>query len=321
MSDIQKVPFHFSRAERYRTIYRALPYIFSQGVRKSFRSTPQAHASTAGLTHPEFCRAVHDVYCDMFLHGYRQSTGYRVDRSTGLAVVLFAVLMYVFDDEFEKRRERHAGLAADAIIESPGVAEIWDALGTYLDAMGRGEEILQHILKNFFAANFDNYCCYVQEAERAGSFAAVKRMVEFDSGKVLSTVYDVIRLFNGHPVHRPCAEEFHDLGMAGKFLDDMADYADDVKSRSPNLLDALAAEQPREFAMARSAIAVGEPITMQWWRYHCPTTFEQYMLWTFRYYDNVKTSTLRLPLDVFLTLLGTRKFWTVSTVRASRREN
>jgi hypothetical protein len=320
-SDAMRVHLRFSRSDRYRTICRTLPYIFNQAVRKSFRSTPQAHASTAGLAHPEFRRVVHDVYCDMFLRGYRQSTGYHVDRSTGLAVVLFAVFMYVFDDEFEERRRCDANTDLEAIIESPDVGEIWDTIRAYLRAMGRSDEIRQHIMSDFFAAGFDDYRRDIRDAETGGDFLVTKRVVEFDSAAVLGTVYNVIRLFNGHPFHQRCAEEFSNLGMAGKFLDDMADYADDVQSRNPNLLDALAAEQPGELATARSALAVGEPITMQWWRKHCPTTFERYFIWTFRYYDRVKAPALRLPLDVYLMLLGTRKFWTVSTVRASRRRS
>jgi len=229
--------------------------------------------------------------------------------------------MYVFDDEFEERCRRDAVTDAEAIIESPGVAEIWDTMGAYLRAMGRSEEIRQYIMTDFFAAGLDGYRRAIRDAETSRDFFATKRLVEFDSAKVLGTAYNLIRLFNGHSFHQSCADEFRNLGMAGKFLDDMADYADDVQSGNPNLLDALAAEQPAEFAAARSALAVGEPITMQWWRNHCPTTFERYFLWTFRYYDRVKAPALRLPLDVLLMLLGTRKFWTVSTVRASRRKS
>jgi hypothetical protein len=315
------VDSRFSRHDRYRTICWTLPYIYKHAIRKSFRSTPQAHASTADLAHPEFRRVVHDVYCDMFLRGYRQSTGYPVDRSTGLVVVLFAVFMYVFDDEFEVRRRRDAVTDVEPIVESPGVAEIWDTLGAYLRAMGHGDEIRRYIMTDFFGAGFDGYRRDIKDAEASGGFPATVRLVEFDAGSVLHTVYHLIRLFNGHSFHQPCADEFRNLGMAGKFLDDMADYADDVQSGNPNLLDALAAEQPAELAAARSALAVGELLTMRWWREHCPATYERYLLRTFGYYDQVNAPALRLPLDIYLTLLRGRRFWTVSTVRASRRKD
>lgn len=308
----------FSRFERYRTIFRTLPYIYSQAVRRSFRSIPQAQASTAGLDHPEFRRIVHDLYCDMFLRGYGQSTGYSTDRSTGLVVVLFAVFMYVFDDEFEERRRRGHATELEAIMESSGVAKIWDALGVYLKTMERDDAIRQYIVEDFFSTGFDDYRNNVRHAQTTADFDATKRLVEFDSATVLVTVYHLIRLFNGHPFHNSCAEEFRNLGMAGKFLDDMADYADDVQSRNPNLLHAIAAENPREFANARSALATGDPVTMQWWREHCPLTFDRYFVCTSRYYHEVKAPALRLPLDIYLMLLATRKFWTVSTVRASR---
>ena len=96
-------PFSFSRGQRYRVIARCLPDVCRFGLRRSLRASRQARASTAGLACAEFHRRVHDVYCGMFVRGYRQATGYRVDRLTGLAVVLFATLMYVFDDELENR--------------------------------------------------------------------------------------------------------------------------------------------------------------------------------------------------------------------------
>jgi hypothetical protein len=309
----------FSWSDRYRTICLTLPYIFDHAVRKRFRATPQARLSTAALRHPEFHRVVHDVYCAMFLRGYRQSTGYRVDCSTGLVVVLFAVFMYVFDDEFEARRRRGASTDVEAIIEAPGVADIWATLGAYLRATGRDDEIRRYIVSDFFGAGFDDYCRDIGEAKAGGGLAATVRVVEFDSGEVLRTVYHLIRLFNGHPYHQPCAEEFRNLGLAGKFLDDMADYTADVESGSPNLLDALAAERPADLAAARSALAAGELVTMRWWREHCPATYERYLRWTFQYYDQVTAPKLRLPLDIYLALLRTRKFWTVSTVRASQR--
>ncbi len=272
MADIAR-RLRFSRTTRYRTIARTLPYIYRQAIRKSFRSSASARSSTAELEQPEFARSVHDLYCAMFLRGYRQSTGYPVDRSTGLLAVLYVVFIYLFDDEFEVRRRLGESTDAESIIA----------------------------------------------ASSGNDFNATCKVVEFDSGTILGTMYNLIRIFNRHSYHEQCAEEFRNLGMAGKFLDDVADYADDVEHLNPNLLDALAAERPADFALARSALAAGVPITLPWWRANCPVTFENYFRRTFDYYHQVNAPALRLPLDIYLMLLGTRRFWTVSTVRASRR--
>ncbi|MGW5151864.1 hypothetical protein [Rhodococcus koreensis] len=305
----------FSRWDRYRVIAAALPYIADHAFRKPFRTNPQARSSTTELDHPEFQRVVHDVYCAMFLRGYRESTGYRVDRATGLAAVLFAVFMYVFDDEFERRRRRGEATEVTAIIDSPSVAVIWKALNIYLNATGRDGAITRYIKEDFLGGGFDAYRRDIADAEASGGLAAIMRVVAYDSGEVLHTAYQVIRLFNGHPYHERCAQEFRNLGLAGKFLDDMADYAEDIGSGNPNLLDGFAAEQPDDLARARAALAADEPVTMHWWRERCPVTYERYLRHTGRHYDLVVAPRLRLPLDIYLMLLHSRRFWTVSTVR------
>jgi hypothetical protein len=316
---VSKQLLAFSRADRYRTIWRTLPYIVDQGFRKRFRSTAPARSATATLTHPEFRRVVHDVYCAMFLRGYAEATGLQVDRRTGLLVVLFAVLMYVFDDEFEVRRRAGAATDVQEILHSAEVAPIWGAMGAYLRCTGHDDRIRDHIIEDFFGRGFDQYQSDICDVEAGGGLAATRRVVEFDSGAVLLTAHHLIRMFNRHPHNSGCAEQFRNLGLAGKYLDDLADYTDDVTSGSPNLLDAHAAQRPSDLAAARAAVAAGEPVTREWWQQHCPVTYQRYLDETFGYYKRVTTPRLRLPLDIYLTLLHTRRFWSVSTVRASRR--
>jgi len=319
MSETMLRELRFSRLQRYRTIARVLPYVYQQALRKSFRSSPAARASTAELDQPEFGRLVHDLYCGMFLRGYRQSSGYPVDRATGLLTVLFTVFIYSFDDEFEVRRRRGDSTDGDVILAASGVADIWGTIGAYLDATGRDDEVRRSIKGVLLSADFDTYRRNTAKALAKNNFGVTRQVVDFDSGTVLGIMYDLIRIFNGHPYHEHCALEFRNLGLAGKFLDDMADYADDVRHENPNLLDALAATRAEEFASARSALASGTLITARWWRDNCPATFEEYFRWAFGHYNQVHAPALRLPLDVYLMLLGTRRFWTISTVRASRR--
>jgi hypothetical protein len=319
MSRTVPVDSWFTRSFRYRTLRRTLPYVANHLLRKPFRSSPEARASTAHLTSPEFHRVVHDLYCDMFLRGYRRVTGFPVEHSTGLVLVLFAVFIYAFDDEFEKRRLRGDGTEVEQILAAPAVLEVWEAIGAFLRATGRTDELRHHILTEFLGAGFDGYRRDVEEAATRGGFAVTVRLVEFDSGASLRTAYHLIRLFNRQPIHHPCADEFYHLGMAGKFLDDMADYVDDVRFGNPNLLHAMAAEDGSNASAARAALLAGEPITMRWWAQHCPATYQRYLRQTREHVDRVAAPDLRLPLDIYLTLLASRKFWTISTVRASRR--
>lgn len=248
------------------------------------------------------------MYCEMFLDGYRQVTSYSVSSETGLVLVLFMVFIFTFDQEFERARRLGDPPGYQAVIDMPRVAEIWNALADYLRAFGRDEEVLGH-LRSTFAEHYDDYRCYVAEASGRAEFVPTLRLVERDSGMTLQTVYEIIRIFNGHRPHPGCARQFFGLGMAGKFLDDMRDMVDDVGAGDPNLLYSIAAENHREQEVLEAAMREGESIDLWWWAENCPSTLESFCAHTFRYYDQVRATKLRLSLDICLCLLYSRRYW------------
>jgi len=225
--------------------------------------------------------------------------------------------MYTFDDEFEARKRRAASTDALDVIACPMVAEVWAGLGDFLESVGQTDLIQKHLLADFFGLPYERYSRQVGAGPSCATFPEVLKLVEFDSGTTLRMEYDIIRLFHGHPVRPEVSDEFFALGMAGKFLDDMGDYRKDVERGSPNLLHALVSEHESERLRAESALAAGESITMEWWSRNCEVTYSRYMRLTFDYYLRVQTPRLRLPLDVYLALLRTQRYWTISTVRAA----
>jgi len=299
--------FH-ARLQRYRTAGRLLPYVFRHIVSKPFRSSAQAREAAADLRSTEFRRPAHDMYCEMFLNGYRQATASPVDRSTGLALVLFMVFIFTFDQEFERARKLGAPPDYQALIDAPRVADVWNALRGYLRAFGRDQEILGHVFSTF-ARNYDDYRCCVAQAVRRGDFATTVGLAELDSGLTLQTIYEIIRLFNGHQYRPECARQFFALGMAGKFLDDIRDMVDDVAAGDPNLLYALTLANDQDQAALAAALRDGTRITMWWWSRNCRATLETYISHMYRYYDQVTDSELRLSLDVCVALLHSRRYW------------
>jgi hypothetical protein len=297
-----------TRASRYKTTWQLLPYALRHLTVKPFRSTAEAQHIGNRLENREYRRAAHDMYCEMFLDGYRETTSLRVSRATGLALVLFMIFIFTFDQEFE--RSRRLGDPPDylAILDTPRVAEVWGALAQYLHAFGRDDEVLAHLLYTF-STNYDDYCRCVSDAMVRPGFEATVRLVEYDSGRTLLTVYDIIRLFNGHRPHPRCASEFFALGMAGKFLDDLRDMVDDVVAGNPNLLHALTCENEEEKGMLEAALRNRVHITLGWWSRHCPISLESYFHYAFRYYDQVSSTKLRLTLDICLALLRSRLYW------------
>jgi hypothetical protein len=308
-----------TRGFRYRTAWGLLPYALRHLIIKPFRSTPEAELLGARLKNPEYRRAAHDMYCEMFLDGYRETTSLRVSRATGLAVVLFMILIFTFDQEFERSRRLGKPPDYQAILNSPGVAEVWGALAQYLQAFGRDDEVLEH-LRSTFATNYDDYRRCVSDATSQVGFEATVRLVEHDSGRTLQTVYNIIRLFNGHQTHPQCESEFFALGMAGKFIDDLRDMVDDVAAGDPNLLHSLTYENQDERAVLEAALRSRDPITLGWWSRHCPSSLGSYFDHTFHYYDQVTSATLRLPLDICLALLHSRRYWRTPIHRSPARQ-
>jgi hypothetical protein len=303
---LQRIPG--DRAFRYRTVRRLVPYAVRHMTRKPFRSSPQARRATAGLQSAEFRRSAHDIYCDMLLTGYQRATCAPVARSTGLALVLFMVFIFTFDQEFERAGQLGRPPDYPDLIDLPRVAPIWSALREYLRAFGREDDVLQYLLATF-ARHYDDYRTGVIEARGLGDFGRTMRLVERDSGLTLQSIYEIIRLFNGHRQDPEISRQFFAIGIAGKFLDDIRDMADDVAAGDPNLLYALTTANEREHAVLGTALRAGTPVTISWWARHCPVTLDAFFVHTFRYYDQVTDPELRLPLDICLTLLHSRRYW------------
>jgi hypothetical protein len=296
------------RAFRYRTVRRLLPYAVRHTTWKPFRRTPQARSATARISSAEFERAAHDMYCEMLLNGYRRATSTPAADSTGLAIVLFMVFVFTFDQEFERARQVGDPTDHPTLLGLPRVAEIWSALREYLRIFGRDEAVIGY-LTELFEHHYDHYRRDVEAAATSGDFDTTRVLVERDSGLPLRAVYEIIRLFNNHENDSGCARQFHTIGIAGKFLDDIRDMADDVAARNPNLLYALSMADARDHRTLRAALRAHTPVTIWWWARNCPTTLTAYFRHIYRYYDDVTHPDLRLPLDVCLTLLHSRRYW------------
>src|SRR4051812_9492396 len=101
---------------------------------------------------------------------------------------------------------------------------------------------------------------------------AVLRLAGLYGGVTVRTIYEIIRLFNGHPAVGRSADEFYALGMAGKFFDDARDVVEDYATGSPNILLAMLTENAAERACILQRLRLGEPVGMRWVKENCPET-------------------------------------------------
>ena len=304
-----------SRSFRYKTLAMTLPYMYRHVVMRRFRRTSEARSATEGISSPELQRSAHDVYCAMLLNGYRDLTGLSVLPDTGLAMVLFMCFMFVFDQEFESRRKDPRVNRFDAVRRAPQVNAIWRGYVTYCNSLPRGGAAVDLV-----EAQFESHYATFRERERVArdkrDLDSTNDLVELDSGLTLLTVYNIIRILNGHRHHIECHNQFRAVGIAGKFLDDIRDVAEDVRADLPNLFYASTAASLQERCNLAGAIRRQDTLSMSWLGSACPSSYRRFIDLTMSCYREVWTPALRLPLDIIWALLGTRRYWTHPIRRA-----
>ena len=306
-----------SRASRYQVLGQVIPYIARHILARPFRKGNVARQILRHLANPEHRRLRHYLYCDMFLHGYRESSGYAPDRDSGLMLVLYVLLMTAADDELERRYRTGSDLDSEEILATPGPSEMWTSLGAYLQAVKRTDELRTFIRHDFVNVGYREYISNLVAYTEEPEMEIAIRLAQFDTGEVFRTAYHLIRLFNGHPRDEGTALEFYSLGMAAKYLDDIADYRQDAATGGPNLLRETLRSTPAEFATVDLTLTEDTPMTIDWWRRHCPITYREYMRNLADHYGGVRSPSLKIPLNVYLSFMRSRWFWRVATTRST----
>jgi hypothetical protein len=304
-----------SRSFRYKTFVLTLPYLYRHLVMHRLRQAPAARSVTEKTSSRELRRAAHDIYCEMLLNGYRDCTGLPVVPDTGLALVLFMAFMFVFDLEFENCRHSPRAQHFDAVRQSPQVEALWLAYVTYCRSLPRGSAAVD-LVEERFEAHYHTFLERERMARGARDLHSTVELVELDSGLTVVTVYDIIRSLNGHGHNVECREQFRAVGMAGKFLDDIRDVAEDVHADLPNLFYASTAPHSVERHALTRAIRRHQTLSMGWLASNCPSSYGRFMDLTISYYRGVRTPLLRLPLDIIWALLGTSRYWSRPIRRA-----
>lgn len=294
-----------SVSSRFKTASRLFPYFVRHMSTRPLRAAPLAQRFAADFDNWQYRRIAHDIYCEMFIQGYQQITELPVSADTGLALVLFVVFIFTFDQEFERRCRIGSTIDYPDILDTPVVAQAWHALARYLDVFGCADTILEHISRAF-AENYGEYCWWFNEAKNTASIESTVKLVEYDSGRAMQTVCDMIRLFNDHQPDPRCAQQFFAVGMAGKFFDDFRDVAEDADGGMPNLLYAYASAHRETRAELDRALQNRVRVTLRWFSRHDPEVLGLYLDRAFGYYDRVRSDKLRFTLDICLALLGSR---------------
>ena len=113
---------------------------------------------------------------------------------------------------------------------------------------------------------------------------------------------EVVCLFNAHELESTILDDYYLLGMAGKFVDDMADLLLDREKGYLNLLNALLCQTPTELEAFQLAVHQKKQRDAFWWEEYCPDTYIRYLEYIEYYYNQLRSSKLRLVCDLMMII-------------------
>ena len=237
-------------------------------------------------------RATYDAMFSFLLDGYVELAEAKLAPGTGQIVLFLVELTRRFDEYLDEYLGTGASFALNEVLERPAVQEQRAAFYRYVELFGRVEPI-QKYLKQSFVTYYDTYIHTLNTAKNSLQFEDTLEAVKVES-RWLHGVMEIVRLFNGHQINDEVLNDFYLFGMIGKFADDMADVVCDIKQGLPNLLYALIRQNPEEYALLQLAIEKGKCLSIYWWKKHCPITYMCYFKHIEHYYQQMKSSKLRM---------------------------
>ncbi|MFI0776256.1 hypothetical protein [Streptomyces sp. NPDC021212] len=303
---IDRMDLAFSRRLRIATVARALPHALHQWAFRPFRKTDIARHIRDQVTLTEYRNSLrHDITSSVLFSGYTDITSRKVSTECGLSVVLFNALIHSFDDALDSDQSRTEMPRFHDILEMPSVSEVWRAFATSLAATSHNNQVLEYV-ESTFREDFDHYCHLIKRAKHVGDFATVRDIIHYDSGTVLLMIYQIIRIFCGHPFSRQCADQFYRMGIAGKYCDDIADLREDFGANNPNLFLAIAQENTEELSVLQGRLGRRQEADCSWLSGNCPKTYEAYFTYATEHYNLIHSAKLRLAVDAHLLLILSR---------------
>jgi len=268
--------------------------------------------------------ALIDAMIHIMMRGYAELTGRPLGLSTGQLLLFLGRIAKSVDEIFEKRLHDDASLDLTDVMADPSVREQIDVLQAYLDLSGRRPVVMER-LQALYATHYPAYAQRLSRKEHEWQFAEVLDSAHFDSGTMVRAMLETVALFNGHPPADGGLEEFYEVGMIGKFADDMIDLERDIRLGAPNLVYALVQQHPFELHALEAGIQSHDRRNSAWWQRSCPITYAEIFEMISRYSSRVNAPHLKLACDLCLVppVIG-REYdladgWELSATVESRR--
>jgi hypothetical protein len=121
-----------------------------------------------------------------------------------------------------------------------------------------------------------------------------------DCGAVMRQLAQVAGLFNGFAVPPAALDDFHALGLACTFADDLRDWHSDSETGTENILVTILARYPNESRRLERARESGLRMNEKRWHRLCPEAFTEFANLYEKYYARIRSNTLRVAADLMM---------------------
>lgn len=297
----RKYFFRLKLSRQYLNLSRLLaPYYFRHFTRRPYRqSVPAINYEYPQVnTHKRIRESLYDAMYNVMLDGYVEIAKLDLRTETGLMLNLLIDLTKHLDEYLDdESTDRHAEIKE--ILEFPKVKKPYETFCDYTEMCGCSKPVMSH-LSCLFSSHFKDYLGVLKKANNTRKFEDIIEAGKIDTGIWLSSVVEVVRLFNAHEPNNNVNHNFYYLGLVGKFADDMVDIKRDIRRDRINLLYALVSQNSNELDNLNAVIKSGDKLGIRWWRKYCPVSFAGYYGHINEYYNQITSHKIRITGNLLL---------------------
>lgn len=282
-------------------VLQVCPYLALHIIRRPYRRNIPAIDYTYSGSYSRYRLACFDALFNIVLDGYAEVSGQPVLSTTGQFFFLTLELTKSLDETLDEALAEPftRSFHAEEILAADFVQKNLDNFKNYLRISNAPSEEIIAYLKERFDSLFEQYVLLSKTASETNQFSDILRVSEMDNGIWLSSLADMIALFNRHGFSDPARHDFYNFGLVGKLIDDIVDIRRDIHEGRLNLLYALLKEHG-SCVHLHTAINHKQQLTQHWWLKHYFVEYTEYFDYINNYLSRIRSKKLRLACDMMM---------------------
>lgn len=245
--------------------------------------------------------AAYDLFIGLLLAGFTEATGRRTRRGTAQLLILVNRIAFLLDDEFERR----VGLESvhfEELAKATGIEQAIVDMRAHLDATCDPvrRDRIRRALRRTVDKDYRRYATSIESRSTTPSVDELLEDADVDCGVVMRQLAEVIGLFQGRPAPQGALDDFHALGLACRFADDLRDWRHDHMTGGANILLSLVDRHPTESRRLARAREAGVRMSERQWSRCCPDAFSEFTRLYERHYAVIRANSLRIAADLMM---------------------